>query len=332
MLAADVQPVIKRTTSQLTLIDRWIHFLARFSINRMGHRIDPGLYCVGEPDAESSVFVTANYSLSFDALRTAICGLDAYILVLDTKGINVWCAAGKGTFGTNELVHRIELCQLSKIVNHRVLILPQLGATGVAAHLVEKRTGFTVEFGPVRAADLTEYLKNGPATPEMRRVYFNFKDRLVLVPVEFIGSLTKMLILAIPFYFIGGYQYVIAIFAAITAATVLFPLLLPWIPTTNFSTKGFIIGGLVALPFFMISLMHNPEVEFWKRFLWGSTYMFTLPALTAFLTLNFTGATTFTSRTGLKREMFRYIPVMAWMFGGGIVLALILNFYYELGA
>jgi len=141
-----------------------------------------------------------------------------------------------------------------------------------------------------------------------------------------------MLILAIPFYFIGGYLSVIAVIAATTVATVLFPILLPWIPTPNFSTKGFITGGFVAFPFFITALMHNPEAELSNRFMWGLTYVLTLPPLTAFLALNFTGATTFTSRTGVKREMFRYIPVMAWMFGGGILLALILTLFYESGA
>ena len=100
--------MIRATTSALTGADRWDHFLARWGVNRGGHRVEPGLYALGQPDAESPVFVTANYTLSFDALRAALAGRDAYLLVLDTQGINVWCAAGKGTFGTEELVYRIE--------------------------------------------------------------------------------------------------------------------------------------------------------------------------------------------------------------------------------
>ena len=61
-----------------------------------------------------------------------------------------------------------------------------LGAPGVAAHQVKKRSGFKVEYGPVRAADLPEYLKNHQATPEMRRVAFTLRDRLVLIPVELV--------------------------------------------------------------------------------------------------------------------------------------------------
>ena len=323
--------MIKKTNSDITLANRWDHFLACFSVNRMGHRIEPGLYTLGTPDAGSPVFVSANYTLSFDTLRSSLVGIDAYILVLDTKGVNVWCAAGKGTFSTDELVHRIKLCRLSEVVNHRRLIAPQLGATGVAAHLVKKRSGFKVEFGPVRASDLPEFLKTGKATLDMRRVYFNFWDRMVLVPVEFIGSLIPMLIFAIVFYFIGGYLFAAGVIAAFIAGTVLFPMLLPWIPTSDFSTKGFIIGGWATLFYFFIILMHNPEVELWKRLIWGFSYLLTLPSITAFLTLNFTGATTFTSKTGVKREIFRYIPIMAWMFGGGIIISIGMTVFQYLG-
>jgi hypothetical protein len=39
----------------------------------------------------------------------------------DTKGINVWCAAWKGTFGTEELIRRIETSGLAAVVSHRTL-------------------------------------------------------------------------------------------------------------------------------------------------------------------------------------------------------------------
>jgi len=108
--------------------------MVRWGINRNKYRVGPGLYAVGTPGPESEVFVTANYKLTFDILRKNMTGLNVWILVLDTKGVNVWCAAGKGTFGTKELVSRIRLVSLERIVNHKRLILPQLGATGVAAH------------------------------------------------------------------------------------------------------------------------------------------------------------------------------------------------------
>jgi hypothetical protein len=89
-------PRIIKTTSRLTAQNRWDHFLARVGVKRGEHRLEPGLYALGNPTPDSPVFVSANYTLSFDALRSSLEGFNAYILVLDTQGINVWCAAGKG--------------------------------------------------------------------------------------------------------------------------------------------------------------------------------------------------------------------------------------------
>ena len=313
-----VDPQIRATTHQLTLSNHWDHLLARWAVNRTGHRVEPGLYSLGNPTPESPVFVTANYTLSFDALRSALKGVNGYILVLDTQGVNVWCAAGKGTFGTDELVRRIEAARLQEVVKHRVLILPQLGAPGVAAHEVKRRAHFKVEYGPVRAEDLPEYLETRNATPEMRRVRFTLKDRITLIPVELVAVLIPLLILIV----IGSKGAV----AALLAGTVLFPILLPWIPTHNFSTKGFILGSLIAIPFAVLAFFRNPESPLWLRSAWALVYLLFMPSLTAYLTLNFTGSTTFTSRSGVRREIFAYIPVMAWMFGLGLVLNIALIF------
>lgn len=315
-------PEIFPTCSRLSQADRRDHFLARIGVKRSAHRVEPGLYALGNPNSDSPVFVSANYTLSFDALRTALEGVDGYILVLDTRGINVWCAAGKGTFGTDEIVARVSATRLGEVVRHRKLILPQLGAPGVAAHEVKQRSGFWVEYGPVRAADLPEYLKTHKATAEMRRVEFPLRDRLVLIPVDLIRLLLPTIGAAILFYFLGGWMLSLAAAAAILAGVVLFPILLPWLPTHNFSSKGFLLGGLVALPFVLSSFLVHPAWTWWQQAGQALGLLLAIPAVTAFVTLNFTGSTTFTSRTGVRREMYRYIPIMAWTFGIGIILTI----------
>ncbi len=319
-------PKIFPTTSRLATTDHWDHFLARMGIKREAHRVEPGLYALGTPTPESPVFVSANYTLSFDALRASLEGVDGYILVLDTKGINVWCAAGKGTFGTDEIVNRVFATRLKETVSHRKLILPQLGAPGVAAQEVKKRSGFWVEYGPVRAADLPEYLKTHEATPEMRRVKFTLGNRLVLIPVELSQTILPMLAAAIVLYFMGGWISSLAAVAAVLAGVALFPLLLPWLPTHNFSTKGFLLGGLVALPFALSPFWRHPDWAWWWQAGQALEFLLAMPAATAFIALNFTGSTTFTSRSGVKREMFAYIPAMAWTFGIGLLLAIVFIF------
>jgi hypothetical protein len=323
--------LVPLTTNKISFSNRIDHFLARWGYKRNNHRINPGLYILNNPNADSPVFVTANYTLSFDAVRSSLVDVDCFLLVLDTKGVNVWCAAGKGTFGTDELVNRIKATSLSEIVKHRKLILPQLGGPGVASHEVKKRSGFKVEYGPVRASDLPEFLKNNKVTKEMRRVHFTFKDRLLLVPVETVSMFLPMLLIALVLYFIGGPVVSAATVLSILAATILFPLLLPWIPTPNFSTKGFILGGIVAISFAIFQILANPDAALWQKVGWALAYLLALPPITAFLSLNFTGATTFTSKSGVKHEMFIYIPVMAWMFGIGLFISITFSLIRVIG-
>ncbi len=322
-----LQAPIRTTTSDITLSHRIDHFLARWGVNRMGHTVEPGLYRLGCPTPDSDVFVSANYTLSFDALRSALAGRDAYILVLDTKGINVWCAAGKGTFGSDELVRRIDSTGLAGIVRHHKLILPQLSAPGVSWPDVVRRSGFLVEYGPVRARDLPEYLAAHKATPAMRGVEFPLRDRIVLIPVELVMALKFLLIPVIALGFLASWLIAAELLLAVLAGTVLFPILLPILPTKDFSTKGLILGLLVMIP---------PAIQGAGAFsplqlAAAAAALLIFPPITAYLALNFTGSTPFTSRTGVKKEIFQYIPVMAAMLCSGAILAILAGALHLLG-
>jgi hypothetical protein len=286
--------------------------------------VEPGLYRLGNPAPESPVFASANYSLSFDALRSALAGVDAYILVLDTKGINVWCAAGKGTFGTEELVRSITVTGLVSVVNHKKIIVPQLGAPGISWPEVLRKSGFMVEYGPVRARDLPEYLKTHKATPAMRKVEFPIQDRIVLAPVELVMAALPAIVAAVALWFLAGPAAALAAITAVVAGTVLFPTLLPFIPTKDFSTKGLILGLIVAIPF-AVTFYQTPGLPGWAAVAGAITPLLLIPAVTAYLGLNFTGSTTFTSRTGVRKEIFRYVPVMVLMAAVGVVLGIILG-------
>lgn len=322
---------IKPVTSIITRSNRKDHLLARIGINRNGHRVEAGLYSLGSPTPDSPVFVTANYTLSFDALRRVLTGTDCYIMVVETYGINVWCAAGKGTFGTKELVHRIKATNLNQVVRHHLLILPQLGAAGVSAHEVKKSSGFKVEFGPVRASDLPEYLKTHRVAPEMRRVRFELSERLIVAVVDLVRAVPYLVIVAALTLSWGQWFAFTLILTSIISAVVLFPILLPYLPTRDFSSKGFILGTIVMLPFALTVLLRHGDLVWWLRGLYALTPVLIFTPVTAYLTLNFTGSTTFTSRTGVRREISTYIPIMAWCFGSGLALSIILYFLQNLG-
>ena len=314
-----------RIETRLGSKEKWDHFLFRWGYKRSEHSVAPGLYSVGAPSPESSVFVSANLTLSFDALRSSLDGMSAYVLVLDTKGINVWCAAGKGTFGTEEVIKRIKACELDKVVSHRKVILPQLAAPGVNALDVKKSTGFQVQWGPVRAKDIPEYMRQGKATPEMRKVTFTLRERAVLVPVEIVHTFLYMAFFSLLAFLLGGLVLALAAVAVILGGVALFPLLLPFLPTHEFSSKGTILGILLSLPFSLYSLTlgHAVDLELVVRVL---AFALLMAPWVSFLALNFTGCSTYTSRTGVRKEIFRWIPVMAIMFVAGVVLGIVSHF------
>lgn len=300
--------------------DRLGRIRVRWGIRRNGYRVAPGLYGVGRPTAGSPVLVTANYKLSFDSLRSELGGRDAWILVVDTRGINVWCAAGKGTFSTEEVVRQVTDSHLAQIVEHRRLILPQLAATGVAARRVKEASGFKVTWGPVRAADLAGFLDAGMrADQAMRRVTFTLAERIVLVPVE-LSFLPRYLlwVLAASFLLSGigtgvfsfqaawfrGALMIAALAGGVFTGAVAAPILLPWIPVRSFSLKGAVAG--VAAGSGIVALLRE-QVNSWE----AAALLICTAAVSSYLAMNFTGSTPYTSPSGVEKEMRRAIPFQA---------------------
>ncbi len=299
----------------------------RWSIGRMKYKITPGIYATGNPDSNSSVYVTANYKLSFDHLRKGLDGIDAWILVINTKGINVWCAAGKGIFSTKEVVRRIRIHHLDQVVDHRKLILPQLCATGVAAHEVKRMTGFSVIFGPVRASDIKAFREAGmKATEEMRTVTFPLVERLKLIPVDlFYGRYYMLLVPAIFFLLSGlspsgysidtafqtGWKAVVNLFSGYLAGCALTPALLPWIRFRRFSVKGLLLGLLTAVILDLFGMMGTNPIEIMAWFL-------IVGGLSSFMAMNFTGSSTFTSLSGVQKEMKAWLPIQIILAGLGL--------------
>lgn len=324
---------LPQVSSELHRPDHWGTFKARWGAGRMDYMVDPGLYALGNPDNNSPVLVTANYKMSFDSLRSSLPGRKAWILVLDTKGINVWCAAGKGTFGTLELIKRIESSGLKSVVSHRKLILPQLGAPGVAAHQVKKASGFQIHYGPIRAKDLPVYLDSGmTATPAMRIMTFPLKERAVLIPIEFVAAIKPFLIIAPILFVLGGIGgpagfwantaiyglfAVFALLGAVVGGAVLNPLLLPYLPGRAFSIKGFSIGIITAV---ILLYLRDINLQAWPGRIESLAWLLIVPAVAGYLAMNFTGCSTYTSLSGVKKEMHWALPVQIAAGAAGLVI------------
>jgi acetyl-CoA decarbonylase/synthase complex subunit gamma len=283
----------------------------------MSYLVPPGLYAIGEPGPDAPVMVTANYKMSYDMLRSSFSDRSAWLMTLETHGVNVWCASGKGTFSADELVRRIAATSLAEVVGHRALLLPLLGASGVRGIEVRAQSGFTVNFSTIRAADLPAYIDNGmQATPAMRELTFTFRERLVLTPVELVMAAKGSIAVVILLIIVGGFNSggfsvsaatapLLPYIGAVLCGTVVTPLLLPWLPPRSFAVKGAIVGVVWAAAW---RLLHLDSV--WRLPELLALFLM-VPAVSAFFALNFTGSTPFTSRSGVKKEMRISLPVMA---------------------
>lgn len=312
--------IIPQVATSLNWSDHRGSWAMRWGFGRDHYLVTPGIYAVGQPNDSSPLLISANYKLSFDCLRTALKGVNAWILVIDTKGINVWCAAGKGTFGTDEIISRCNSTKVKQLVSHRRVIVPQLGAPGVAAYKVKQETSFSVIYGPVRATDLKAFIAAGmQATTQMRQVSFSLWERLILTPVE-VTILRKPIVISIILLFIlsgigsdifsvtaawqRGIAAVFAGLAGVFTGCILTPVLLPWLPTRAFASKGALLGLITAT---VLALGPYRTADISGMF---SLYLLII-AVASYTAMNFTGSTTFTSPSGVEKEMRIAIPCQA---------------------
>lgn len=326
---------VPKIKTHLNARDRLGSIGVRLGFNRNNYKVSPGLYALGHPDSDSVILVTANYKLSFDTLRQEISDLNAWVLVLDTRGVNVWCAAGKKTFSSAEVIRQVKINNLDQLVSHRKLILPQLSATGVSAVEVKRGCGFEVIWGPIQARDIKPFLAAGfQAEKAMRQVTFGFWERLVLTPVE-MTLVGKHLLWMVPILFIlsgfgpkffsfsafwyRGLAVAVAVILGVFSGTVLTPALLPWIPFRAFSLKGAVTGLISGM--ILIGVWFNPVI-----FCPALALLLLIMTLSSYLAMNFTGCTPFTSPSGVEKEMRKALPFQSAAAGLGLILWIISAF------
>lgn len=214
-----------------------------------------GLVAVGAPDRSSPVIVTANFSLTVERVRRALDGHDVWLLVANTDGINVWCAAGGRIFTAQRVIDAIKVSGLEQKIDHREVILPALAAPGVDPLLVRKETGFRARFGPVSARDIPAYLAAGKKKTEaMRRFDFGLAHRLdMFLPMNFPIYLLGAAVLAI-----FARQYLVGYTALFWGAVAALYLLLDVIPgktgwSQAFFTATAVVVGWVTVDWYRLA-------------------------------------------------------------------------------
>lgn len=256
-------------------------------------------------------------------------------MVVDTRGINVWCAAGKGSFSAEEVAYQVQQANLSELVDHREIILPQLSANGVALHKLKKLCGFRGRFGPILSSKIPEYLEKGQASEEMRTVTFTFAERATLIPLEICMLWKQFLTACCVFFLISGIgphifslqiagqrsvELILSTFVAILGGSAITPLLLPYIPFRQFWLKGALVSFGAGFLFIQSGVAALSPAEKTAVLLW-------ITGCGSFLAMNFTGSTVFTSLSGVKREMRHGLAFQLILSGCALVCWLISPFF-----
>ncbi len=317
---------VKTIPTRVSLSEKIENAFVQQGLRRSNHMVTPGLYAIGNPSAQSDVFVTANYKISLDSVRPYFSN-NVWVMILDTHGINVWCAAGKGTFATTELIRMINKCGLGRLISHRNIIVPQLGATGVSAHAVTQATGFKVVYGPVRAEDLPIFVENDyKASKEMRKVTFSLKERMILSPLEVFQSLRFTLAAWCILLIIGilgqftikdiniFVQIGVSLLAATLVGTVVFHLMFNKLVGKMFTVKVLPLSSL----YLMLSFLYLLKFELQP--ISALSVSLIGVGLIELFALNFTGATPVASYSETKEETNKVIPFIGGIVTVGLIL------------
>ncbi len=208
------------------------------------HATHRGLRAIGRPGPGAPVLVTGNFTLTVRRLERVLAGRDVWLLVCNSRGINVWCAAAGGHFTHHDVIAAVRASRLGDHVECRELVLPQLAATGIEPREIERATGLSCRWGPARLEELPTFLDRGCRVKRtQRRMTFPPRERMEMalmwaLPMSLLG--------------LGACWLTTDIRAGIAAAAMVLAqvfgifALLPWLPvvgTTRWATYG---GAAVA--------------------------------------------------------------------------------------
>ena len=151
---------------------------------KKAYAVRPGLYFIGETyDKKSPLLVTCNFLSTIILLYLRLKSLKVRLLVIDTKGINVWCSSGKGTFSAQEIINKLnsyDKCTLSDSQELEI-ILPKLSLSGVKLSELKKNRIKPI-IGPLYAKRLRDYLAHPPYKDCVKdAVHFGIKARAYTV-------------------------------------------------------------------------------------------------------------------------------------------------------
>jgi len=302
---AEPQPLRLGTTDYAKALVAWLLAFRRT------YAVAPGLYFTGKQyDTATPLLVTANYHLTVFLVARRLSGINVRLLVIDTDGINVWCAAGKGRFCNDTILQQLTRYRRELISGQRLagLILPKFAMSGVDLQGLRDQ-GVRPIVGPLYARDLPAYL----AAPPLRnrpldRVRFSLRSRaFVCLPgVLQLAALSAVVtcllgILALPL----GMRAPVGVVVSITTLGAVYPLLFPVLPGRRFAVKGLMLGVAFSIAWMAMSWYTQQPL------LWGVVVVPFTVAAGMLIGLEFTGNSAVSNYSRVKREIVTFLPVSA---------------------
>lgn len=256
--------------------------------------VKPGLYPIGQPNDNSLVLVTSNYFVTRKRVITSLKNqeMHVWLLIVDTEGVNVWCSSAGGHFTAEKILAQIEETDLTEIVNHRQLILPQLSAAGVD-HSILKKADWEAKFGPIEIDDLGEYLGNNQVkSPKMSRIGFDLRKRIentishnFFISLILIPLVLGVAILAQPLGFVLQpwsewlQTNVIFLLFYIWFFGCIYGILYPKIPFNSGFLKGILLS-IILVPLNVILFFNSSPLDFLHGF--GTLFLYSMTIGTDF--------------------------------------------------
>jgi len=206
--------------------------------------VEPGLRQIGAPDKNAPVFITCNFHLTVRRVEKALTGIDAWLLVVPSNGINVWCAACGGELTTQSVSGAVKISRIANKVSHRRLVLPQFSAPGINIRQLKQETGFNSAFGPAYAKDIRKFLKmNGEKTSDMCLAKYPLSFRLEMLLS--MNALIWAFIAAFSLMINPGWLFVFSLL--FWGAGIVLYAGYPWIPGNSGWLKGLGLSILIIL-------------------------------------------------------------------------------------
>jgi acetyl-CoA decarbonylase/synthase complex subunit gamma len=122
-------------------------------------QVEPKVYAVGEPDENSPLMFTTNFSLTYYTVESDVeaSRVPSYILVVDTEGTSVLTAYSGDKLNEKTVADAMAKCRVEELVKHRKLIIP--GYVAVMSGKLEEATNWEIMVGPRESSMIPKYLQ-----------------------------------------------------------------------------------------------------------------------------------------------------------------------------